>query len=229
MMIDGMPNAVDELDAVPIPMGADNPHGNAFTRSATRLATESDAARTANSSVGRTWRISNPDSTNRLDQRVAYELRPEGRPILLADPNSSTARRAAFATKHLWVTRYDPAERFPAGELINQHPGGAGLPEFVAKNRPIDGEDIVVWHPLEPCTSRVLKIGQLCRSSTAASPSGQWAFSTATPPLTSQPIWAITAPRKPVDRTTRSCSQPAQRPVRNAAAHTDMSGTLRVR
>ena len=120
MMIDGMPNAVDELDAVPIPMGDDNPHGNAFTRSATRLATESDAARTANSSVGRTWRISNPDSTNRLDQRVAYELRPEGRPILLADPNSSTARRAAFATKHLWVTRYDPAERFPAGELINQ-------------------------------------------------------------------------------------------------------------
>ena len=146
MMIDGTPNAVDELDAVPIPMGDDNPHGNAFTRSATRLATESDAARTANSSVGRTWRISNPDSTNRLDQRVAYELRPEGRPILLADPNSSTARRAAFATKHLWVTRYDPAERFPAGELINQHPGGAGLPEFVAKNRPIDGEDIVVWH-----------------------------------------------------------------------------------
>jgi primary-amine oxidase len=30
--------------------------------------------------------------------------------------------------------------------LINQHPGGAGLPEFVAQDRPIDGEDIVLWH-----------------------------------------------------------------------------------
>jgi primary-amine oxidase len=146
MMVDGVVNAVDELDAVPVPIGAENPHGNAFTRGATRLGTESAAVRTANPDAGRTWRISNPTRANRLDQQVGYELRPEGRPVLLADPSSSMARRAAFATKHLWVTRYDPGERFPAGELVNQHPGGAGLPEFVARNRPIDGEDIVVWH-----------------------------------------------------------------------------------
>ena len=146
MMVDGSTNTVDELDAEPIPVGPANPHGNAFTRRATRLRTESEAARTANPAAGRTWRVSNPNSANRLDQRVGYELRPEGRPLLLADPSSSTARRAAFATKHLWVTRYDPDERYPAGELINQHPGGAGLPAFVARNRPIDGEDIVVWH-----------------------------------------------------------------------------------
>ncbi len=146
MMVDGVSNAVEELDAVPMPISEDNPYGNAFTRSTSRLSTESEAARIANPSVGRTWRISNPNSTNRLDQHVGYELRPEGRPILLADPSSFMARRAAFATKHLWVTRYDPAERFPAGELVNQHPGGAGLPEFVSRNRAIDGEDIVVWH-----------------------------------------------------------------------------------
>jgi primary-amine oxidase len=146
MMVDGVSNAVDEIDAVRLPVGSANPYGIAFTRAATRLSTEAEAARTADPSVGRTWRIINPDRTNRLDQPVGYELQPEGRPVLLADPNSTTAQRAAFATKHLWVTRYDPAERYPAGELINQHPGGAGLPEFVAKNRPIDGEDIVVWH-----------------------------------------------------------------------------------
>ena len=48
---------------------------------------------------------------------------------------SSIARRAAFATKHLWVTRYDPDERYPAGDLVNQHPGGAGLPAFAAADR----------------------------------------------------------------------------------------------
>jgi primary-amine oxidase len=146
MMVDGSTNTVDELEAEPIPIGPANPHGTAFTRRATRLHTESEAARTANPAVGRTWRVSNPNRTNRLDQEVGYELRPEGQPLLLADPSSATARRAAFATKHLWVTRYDPDERYPAGELINQHPGGAGLPEFAARNRPIEGEDIVVWH-----------------------------------------------------------------------------------
>jgi primary-amine oxidase len=146
MMIDGQSNVVDELDAEMIPVSADNPHGNAFTRSMTRLTTESQGARLPNPQTGRTWRISNPGHTNRLGQAVGYELRPEARPLLLTDPASATTRRAAFATKSLWVTRYDPAERYPAGELINQHPGGAGIPAFIAKDRPIDGEDIVLWH-----------------------------------------------------------------------------------
>ncbi len=29
---------------------------------------------------------------------------------------------------------------------MNQNPGGYGLPEFVKADRPIDGEDIVLWH-----------------------------------------------------------------------------------
>jgi primary-amine oxidase len=66
--------------------------------------------------------------------------------VLLADASSSIAGRAAFATKHLWVTKYDPAERYSAGQFVNQHPGGAGLPAFTAGDRGIDGEDIVVWH-----------------------------------------------------------------------------------
>ena len=57
----------------------------------------------------------------------------------------STAR-ATFATKHLWVTRYDPAERYAAGDFVNQHKGGAGLPEYVAGDREVEGDDVVVWH-----------------------------------------------------------------------------------
>jgi primary-amine oxidase len=146
MMLDGVANAVDELDIQRIPVGPDNPYGNAFTRRATRLIRESEAARLAEPAVGRVWKITNPARTNRLGQPVGYVLQPQGQPVLLADQTSSVARRAAFATKHLWVTRYDPAERYPAGELINQHPGGAGLPAFVAQDRSIDGEDIVLWH-----------------------------------------------------------------------------------
>lgn len=146
MMVDGLTNAVDELDLRRVPVGPDNPYGNAFGQTQTRLSSESEAARVANPAVGRTWRVSNPEQLNRVGNPVAYVLRPQGLPTLLADDSSSIARRAAFATRHLWVTRYDPSERYPAGDFVNQHPGGGGLPAWVTANRRIDGEDLVLWH-----------------------------------------------------------------------------------
>ena len=146
MFVDGAQNAVDELDIVALPVGPENPHGNAFTVRATRLASELAAARCGDASTGRSWLVTNPHSTNRLGRPVGYSLRPQNAPRLLADAGSSIARRAAFATRHLWVSRYDPAQRYPAGDLVNQHPGGAGLPAFVAGDRDLDGQELVVWH-----------------------------------------------------------------------------------
>ncbi|MDA3626684.1 primary-amine oxidase [Saccharopolyspora sp. WRP15-2] len=146
MMVDGTRNAVDEVEAQRVPISADNPHGNAFTRSVTRLSNEAEAGREADPAKGRAWHVVNTERTNRLGQPVGYALHPQGTPVLLADPQSSIAERAAFATKHLWVTRYAPDERYPAGELVNQSRGGAGIPAFAAANRSIDGEDIVLWH-----------------------------------------------------------------------------------
>jgi primary-amine oxidase len=146
MTVDGVDNAVDEVELERLPPGPDNPYGNAFTRRVTRLKRESEGARTADASVGRTWHVVNPGSTNRLGQPVAYALYPQAMPLLAADASAAISRRAAFATRHLWVTRYHPAQRYAAGDLPNQHPGGAGLPEYVAADRDIDGRDIVLWH-----------------------------------------------------------------------------------
>jgi primary-amine oxidase len=33
---------------------------------------------------------------------------------------------------------------------VNQHPGGAGLPAFIAADKDIDGTDIVLWHTFGP-------------------------------------------------------------------------------
>ena len=38
MMVDGVGNTVDEVEAARVPIGPDNPYGNAFTRRVTRLA-----------------------------------------------------------------------------------------------------------------------------------------------------------------------------------------------
>ncbi len=146
MTVDGLSNQVEEVDVVRVPIGPDNPRGNAFTTRRTVLGTEADAQRDADPARNRVWHIVNPERTNRLGRPVAYALTPEGLPTLLADPQSSIARRAAFATKHLWVTRYDPAERYSAGDFVNQHPGGAGLPAYTAQNRGLTREDVVVWH-----------------------------------------------------------------------------------
>lgn len=146
MSVDGNTNTVEEADAVPVPVGPDNPWGNAFRQQKTKLTRESEAMRLADNLKARVWHITNPNKQNRLGQNVGYALHPEGQPVLLADPSSSIAKRAAFATKHLWVTKYDPAERYPAGQFVNQHPGDGGLPSFVAQDRDIEGEDIVVWH-----------------------------------------------------------------------------------
>ncbi|BDZ53857.1 primary-amine oxidase [Agromyces marinus] len=150
MMVDGVANAVDEVDAVRLPMGEGNAYGNAFTKRTTRLRTEAEGARDADPVSGRVWHIVNTEQQNRLGRPVGYELRAEGSPTLLADPESVIAKRAGFTRKHLWVTRYDRDERYPAGDLVNQNPGGDGLPRYTEADRSIDGEDIVLWHTFGP-------------------------------------------------------------------------------
>ncbi|MGH8918899.1 MAG: primary-amine oxidase, partial [Actinomycetes bacterium] len=146
MTVDGVRNAVEEVEAERVPMGPGNPYGNAFRQRRTRLTSEADAQRSADGSVTRAWHIVNPDKQNAMGQNVGYVLLPENKATMLADDASSIHARATFATKHLWVTRYDAAQRYPAGDFVNQNAGGAGLPAWVAADRPIDGEDIVVWH-----------------------------------------------------------------------------------
>ncbi len=146
MMVDGHVNAVDELEAALVPRGPENPTGTGFTQTVTRLTTEQDAQRLADNSKGRVWLISNPTVQNRLGRDVGWVLYPEGGPVLLADSESDIHKRATFSTKHLWVTPYEPSELYPAGDFVNLHPGGAGLPAWTAANRSVDSTDIVLWH-----------------------------------------------------------------------------------
>ena len=148
--VDGLANAVEEVDVGGLPIGPDNPYGNAIVQRVTRLTRESQAGRRADGSRGRTWRIVSTEQANRFGRPTSYTLYPESAPVLLADPDSPLAARAGFAANHLWVTRYDPAHRWPAGDFVNQNPGGSGLPAFIAGDQDIDGADIVLWHTFGP-------------------------------------------------------------------------------
>jgi len=146
MDVDGTANSVYEMETRPVPPGPDNPWSNAFESSASLLCTESEAKRVVDPGRNRHWKVVSSSATNRLDQPTAYKLVPGPTPVLLADPASSVARRAAFATFNLWVTPYHPDERRAGGNYPNQHEGGDGLPRWTSKDRSIVDEDIVLWY-----------------------------------------------------------------------------------
>jgi primary-amine oxidase len=146
MCLDGPANSVYEVDAVPVPPGPDNPYGNAFAQRATLLATESAAQRMAAPERARCWKIVNHASRNACGEPVGYKLIPQPGPPLLAQDTAAITARAAFATRHLWVTPARADEQRPAGDFPNQHPGGAGLPAWTAADRPIADTGIVLWH-----------------------------------------------------------------------------------
>ncbi|MEV4079828.1 primary-amine oxidase [Nonomuraea fuscirosea] len=147
MCVDGPNNSVYEVETVPEPSGPGNPHGNAFTVASRLLRTEAEAQRLTAPDRGRHWKIVNHGSLNAVGQPVAYKLAPThvGQ-VLLADATSPISRRAGFATKHLWVTPFHASERRAAGDFPNQHPGGGGLPEWTAANRPLVDTELVCWY-----------------------------------------------------------------------------------
>ena len=146
MMVDGPDNSVYEVNTVADPPGPANPHHNAFHTEATLLRSEGQAQRIIDPLAGRFWKIVNPSVRNRLGEPVAYKLMPGENVLPFAGPEASVTKRAAFMTKHLWVTRHDPRERYAAGEYPNQHAGGAGLPSYVADDAPLENTDVVVWY-----------------------------------------------------------------------------------
>jgi primary-amine oxidase len=146
MMVDGLDNSVFEVNTVADAPDPDNPHHNAFHTEATLLVSEARAQRIVDPLAGRFWKIVNPSVRNRLGEPVAYKLMPGENVLPFAGPEAAVTRRAGFMTKHVWVTRHDPRERYAAGEYPNQHPGGAGLPSYVKDDAPLENTDLVVWY-----------------------------------------------------------------------------------
>ena len=146
MTVDGPQNTVYECDSVALPPGPENPYGNAWVVRQTPLRRESEAQRVADGRAARYWKIANPGRPNATGEPVAYKLMPQDSVLPFGQPGTRAMQRAQFAARHLWVTAYDPDQRFPAGEYPNQHPGGDGLPAWTAADRPLENTDLVLWH-----------------------------------------------------------------------------------
>lgn len=146
MEVDGTRNALVEVDCRAEAPGVDNPYGNAFVVSERLLTDEVSARREVDPLSARSWDVINPHVRNRMGKPVGYKLLPGQNVRLLAHPDSSIARRAAFLRHHLWATPYAASEMYAAGDYPNQHAGGAGLPAYTATNRSLRDSDLVLWY-----------------------------------------------------------------------------------
>ena len=118
-----------------------------------------------------TWKVINPNKTNAVGSPVGYKLDATNCITPFVGPNSPSGKRAGFVRNHVWVTAFDAAQRYAAGEFMNQSDGAGGIPDFVAKDRPIENADIVLWHvfglhhpvriedfPVQPCVTTGFKL-----------------------------------------------------------------------
>ncbi len=148
MTVDGTGNSVYEVDTEPAPPGPDNPASNAFVTRRRLLGSELQAQRRVDPLKARYWLVVNPHASGRLGEPVGYKLVPGSNVLPFAQPGAPILSRAGFMTQHLWVTPFDPAERYPAGDYPNQDPGSSGLPAWTRADRPTEDADLVLWYTL---------------------------------------------------------------------------------
>jgi hypothetical protein len=144
--LDGVNNSVYRVDVVPDEPGPANPHGNAFSAKATPLKTEKQARDHLKLETARTWRVVNPNVLNAVGEPVGYRFVPMDNSVPMAGPDAWWRKRAGFVNYQVWVTPFDEAERFAAGDYSNQSRGGDGLVKWTEKDRPIENTDVVLVH-----------------------------------------------------------------------------------
>ena len=94
------------------------------------------------------WRVINQNVLGPLGNPVSYQLEAKSNAISLLSADDFPQQRAGFTDHHLWVTPYDPSERYAAGTYPNQSRGGDGLPEWTSAKRSIQNTDLVLWYTL---------------------------------------------------------------------------------
>jgi primary-amine oxidase len=144
--VDGAANSllIDRLKIQTLP--PDHPRRSVWVRDPVLARQEADAKLHVNHERPTLWRVLSSARTNRVGYPTSYQLLPgmNCHPLLSAD--DYPRRRAGFIDHHLWVTPYQPDERYAAGEYPTLSQPGQGLPAWTGMNRSIRDTDIVLWY-----------------------------------------------------------------------------------
>ena len=142
--IDGSDNTVMRTETVIEPTSASNPDGLGLVQENTPF--EVEGHDDMEWSTQRAWKVVNENVVNGLGTPVSYKLVPGGAIPSMFAPDAPLLRRAQVIGHTVWVTPNDAAERWPAGEFVNQSTVDHGLPEWVSAKRAVRNSDVVLWY-----------------------------------------------------------------------------------
>lgn len=149
MDIDGEKNSLVQIDPY---IGKNDRGGPRTSTMETRqrtIETETQATENFNPSTVRL--ISNQNKKNKVGNPVSYQIIPYAggtHPVAKGanfSPDEWLFKRANFMDKQIWVTRYNPEEKFPDGKYPNRSSQDTGLGVFTKDNQNINNTDNVIW------------------------------------------------------------------------------------
>jgi len=90
----------------------------------------------------------NPNVKGPLGHPTGYEIMPGVTAVSLLDPEDGAQKAGAFSAHQLWVTPYQPDERYAGGMYPISSKGNDGLAVWTKENRKIENTDIVAWYTM---------------------------------------------------------------------------------
>ncbi len=126
-----------------LPTAASPPRKSLWT-----LKTEALPKETAIRSHADVIRIANPNTQNSLKQNPSYLVSSHHQATSILSEDDWAQKRAAFSAATMWITKYNAAERWAAGDYPNQSRKNLGLPDYIANSEPITNADLVLWYTM---------------------------------------------------------------------------------
>ena len=94
------------------------------------------------------WHVINPNQHGARGYPTGWEIMPGATAVSSISNDDPAQRVGAFSGHQMWVTPYNPDERYAAGTYVTNNDGLQGLPEWTKANRSIENTDIVAWYTL---------------------------------------------------------------------------------
>ena len=145
--VDGVKNSlmVDKLVPYKLPDSSPGRHW-IWAMKPVMVKTEGDAKFDVSAEHPAMWRFVNESVKNSLGQSTSFAIMPGETGLSLLPASEWPQRRASFSEHTLWVTPYDPTERYASGAYAWGSKGEDSLLEWTKQNRNIMNTDIVAWY-----------------------------------------------------------------------------------
>lgn len=149
MDVDGEQNSLVEVNPVVQPNDRGGPRTSTMQTETKVVGTEQQAAQKFDPSTVRL--LTNFSKENKVGNPVSYQLIPYAggtHPVAKGanfGKDEWLYHRLSFMDKQLWVTQYNPEEKYPEGKYPNRSDKDSGLGQFTQDNHSIENTDDVVW------------------------------------------------------------------------------------